>query len=63
MVVDANNIKGKLYDVWLNGGKVKYATYADNINGVVKYVRITPNTGKLKIKLRKGKVTIHEKIN
>jgi len=52
-------IGNKIYNVWLNGGKIKYAEYADDKNGVV--VMTTLKNGKLKTRRRRGKVKIVEK--
>ena len=48
---------GVFYNVWLNGGKIKDATYADDINGVVVLLRITA-AQKIKTFIRRGKVKI-----
>ncbi len=42
------------YDVWLNGGLVKSAIYADDVNGVVILLKVVP-------KIRRGKVRIVQK--
>jgi len=47
------------YDIWLNGSLVKFATYADDINGVVALDKISPT--KIVTKIRRGKVKIIKK--
>ena len=44
------------YDIWLNGGKVKSPTYADDVNDIVEISWV----GKQRIhhKIRRGKVKI-----
>ena len=64
MIVTTNakskNYNGNTYcDVWLNGGLIKLASYADNINGVVLHTKV--KKGKIVNSLGRGKVKIVRK--
>ena len=50
-------VDNSLYEVWLNGGLVKLATYADDFNGIVVYF-VRKNDRKPIRKIGRGKVKI-----